>query len=106
MASNKTLVFTGIVLSAIGAIIAILMGIVQFTSLNPIAIAYGILYLALGLLALIFTIRLNKRYNLTYAILVFVFGIIILITGLGLNLITLSGILMILGVLLIFIAKA
>ncbi|MHA2427455.1 MAG: hypothetical protein ACXADB_05470, partial [Candidatus Hermodarchaeia archaeon] len=63
MASNKTLIFTGIVLSAIAAIIAIFYGITLIAGMSLMGIAYGILYAALGLLSLLFTVRLNKRYN-------------------------------------------
>jgi hypothetical protein len=107
LASNKTLVFTGIVLSAIAAIIAVFYGIMMIAGLDLMGIAYGILYLALGLLSLLFTVRLNKRYNSTYFILLLVFAIIFLIVGgIGLSLTALIGILMLIGVILIFVGKA
>lgn len=111
MASNRTLIFTGIVLCFIGTIIAVLLGILRLVNAIPgldlMGIAYGIIYFALGLLSLIFTIRINRRYDTTLAVLLLVFSIIFLILGgLSLSLEALIGILMLIGVILIFIGKA
>ena len=107
MAKNKTLILTGIILSAIAAIIAIFYGIMLIAGMSLMGIAYGILYLALGLLSLLFTVRLNKRYDSTYFILLLVFAIIFLIVGgIGLSLTALIGILMLIGVILIFVGRA
>ncbi len=111
LAKNTTLVFTGIVLALIAAIIATLLGVMDIAnslpSLNPVGIAYGIIYLALGLLSIIFCLRLNKRYDSTYVILLLIFAIIfIAIGGINLSLTALVGILMIIGVILIFVGKA
>ena len=73
----------------------------------PIGIAYGIIYFALGLLSLIFCLRLNRRYDSTYVILLLIFSIIfIAIGGFNLSLSALVGILMLIGVILIFVGKA
>ena len=111
MAKNTTLVFTGIVLALIAAIIAVLLGILDIVNalpgLNLTGLAYGIIYFALGLLSLIFCIRLNRRYNATYAILLLIFSIIfIAIGGISLSLTALVGILMLIGVILIFVGRA
>ncbi|MFX0079640.1 MAG: hypothetical protein ACFE8O_10420 [Candidatus Hermodarchaeota archaeon] len=107
MAKNKTLILTGIILSAIAAIIAVFYGIMLIAGMSLMGIAYGILYLALGLLSLLFCVRLNKRYDSTYFILLLVFAIIFLIVGgIGLSLTALIGILMLIGVILIFVGRA
>lgn len=110
LAANKTLVFTGFVLCVIAAIVAILIGLLDLIGALPgldlMGIAYGLIYFALGLLSLIFSIRINRRYDVTLAILLLIFSIIfIVIGGLGLSLTTLIGILMLLGVILIMVGK-
>lgn len=108
LAANKTLVFTGFVLCLIAAIVAILIGLVDLIGALPglhlMGIAYGLIYFALGLLSLIFSIRINRRYDVTLAILLLIFSIIFIVIG-GLGLITLIGILMLLGVILIMVGK-
>jgi hypothetical protein len=111
LAKNSTLVFTGIVLALIAAIIAVLLGVMDLVNalpgLNLYGIAYGIIYFALGLLSLIFCLRLYRRYNATYAILLLVFSIIfIALGGLSLSLTALVGILMLIGAILIFVGRA
>ena len=111
MARQSTLVFTGIILALIAAIIAVLLGVLDLAnslvSVNLIGIAYGIIYFALGLLSLIFCLRLNRRYDSTYVILLLIFSIIfIAIGGISLSLTALVGILMLIGVILIFVGKA
>jgi hypothetical protein len=111
LAKNNALVFTGIVLALIAAIIAILLGVSDLASslqsANLVGMAYGILYFALGLLSLVFCIRLHRRYNSTYFILLLVFSIIfIALGGISLSLTALVGILMLIGVILIFAGKA
>jgi hypothetical protein len=76
-------------------------------SLNLMGIASGIIYFALGLLSIIFCIRLNRRYDSTYTILLLIFAIIfIALGGFSLSLTALVGILMLIGVILIFVGKA
>ncbi|MFX1510867.1 MAG: hypothetical protein ACFFBR_11240 [Promethearchaeota archaeon] len=111
MAKNNALVLTGIVLALVAAIIAILLGVSDLAnslpSVNLVGIAYGIIYFALGLLALVFCIRMYRRYNSTYFILLLVFSIIfIVLGGFSLSLTALVGILMLIGVILIFAGKA
>jgi hypothetical protein len=111
LAKNNALVLTGIVLALVAAIIAILLGISDLAgsllTVDLVGIAYGIVYFALGLLSLVFCIRLHRRYNSTYFILLLVFSIIfIALGGIGLSLTALVGILMLIGVILIFAGKA
>jgi hypothetical protein len=111
LAKNNALVLTGIVLALVAAIIAILLGVSDLAnsllSVNLVGIAYGIIYFALGLLSLLFCMRLYRRYNATYFILLLVFSIIfIALGGISLSLTALVGILMLIGVILIFAGRA
>jgi hypothetical protein len=111
LAKNNALVLTGIVLALVAAIIAILLGVSDLAnsllSANLVGMAYGIIYFALGLLSLVFCLRLYRRYNSTYFILLLVFSIIfIALGGISLNLTALVGILMLIGVILIFAGRA
>ena len=111
LAKTNALVLTGIVLALVAAIIAILLGVSDLAgsllSANLVGMAYGIIYFALGLLSLVFCMRLYRRYNSTYFILLLVFSIIfIALGGLSLSLTALVGILMLIGVILIFAGRA
>ena len=109
MASNKTLLFTGFVLCLVGGIVALIVGILDIIGTLPslsMALAYGIVYFALGLLCVIFSLRINNRYDSTAVILLLVFSIIFLILGGFLSLIAVAGLLILIGAILLLVGKA
>jgi hypothetical protein len=103
--------FTGFVLCLIAAIVALLLGVLDIVSalpgLNLTGLAYGIIYFALGLLSIIFSLRINRRYDSTAVILLLIFSIIfIILGGLSLSLEALVGVLMLIGAILLLVGKA
>ena len=109
MASNKSLLFTGFVLCLIGGLVALIAGILEIIGSLPslsLGLAYGIVYCALGLLSVIFSLRVNRRYDSTAVILLLVFSIILIILGGLLTLIGVAGILMLIGAILLLVGKA
>lgn len=85
------------------------MGILDIIGSLPsidMGLAYGIVYFALGLLSVIFSIRINKRYDSTSVILLLVFSIIFIILGGLMSLIGIVGILMLIGAILLLVGKA
>jgi len=105
LAKDSGLVLAGTVLCFVASIVAVILGVLDLVALNLIS---GVIYLGLGLVCLIFTFRIYKRYFQTYAILLLVFSIIFLVAA-YLVLGTwgfLVGILMLIGVILLFVAKA
>jgi hypothetical protein len=103
--------FTGFVLCLIAAIVALLLGVLDIVNalpgLNLTGLAYGIIYFALGLLSIIFSLRINRRYDSTAVILLLIFSIIfIILGGLSLSLEALVGVLMLIGAILLLVGKA
>lgn len=101
-------------LCVVGAIIAILIGVLHLVeALPPLHIQSlidGILYLTLGLLSLILSMRVRRHYDSVYAILLLVFAILFLAFGLGIGFglgteALLIGILMLLGIILLMVGK-
>ncbi len=96
----------------IGALVAVLVGIMELVSALPSAnlngLVVGILYLALGLLSLQFSISVRRRYDPTRALLLLLFAILFLVMWywgtLGVYAI-LTGVLMLLGVIIMMIGK-
>ena len=109
--SDSTLVFTGFVLCAVAAIIAVLIGLLDLIGALPgfniNGLINGILFFALGLLSLIFSMRVRRRYYSTVAVLLLVFSILFLALGfwLGSTLAIIVGVLMLLGVIILMIGK-
>jgi hypothetical protein len=104
-------VFTGFVLCAVAAIIAVIIGLIGLIGALPgpnlEGLIDGILFFALGLLSLIFSMRVRRRYYSTVAVLLLVFSILFLALGywtLG-TLAYVVGILMLLGVIILMIGK-
>ena len=111
MAKHSPLVFTGFVLCLVAAIIAVLIGLLDLINalpgLNLNAMIDAILFLALGLLSLIFSMRIRRRYYSEVAILLLVFSILFLALGfwrLG-TLAIIVGILMLLGIIIVMIGR-
>jgi hypothetical protein len=105
LAKDSGLVLAGVILCFVAAIVAVILGVMDLVALDLIP---GVIYLCLGLVCLIFTFRIYKRYFQTYAILLLIFSIIFLVAG-YLALGTwgyLVGILMLIGVILLLVAKA
>jgi hypothetical protein len=110
--SSSSLVFTGFVLCAVAAIIAILFGILYLVNALPGfnlgGLVDGILFLVLGLLSLMFSMRVRRRYYATYTVLLLVFSILFLALGLGFGYglyALLVGILMLLGAIIIMVGR-
>ena len=115
--SNTTLVFTGFVLCAVAAIIAILIGILRLLNAVPAllslqfeALIDGILYLALGLLSLVISMRVRGHYDPILAILLLIFAVLFMVFGLGIGFglgleALLVGILLLLGAILLMVGK-
>lgn len=108
---SSSLVLVGYVLCLVAAIIAVLIGILDLVDALPglhlNGMINGILFLALGLLSLIFSLRVRRRYHSEVAILLLVFSVLFLVLGfwrLG-NLAIIVGILMLLGVIILMIGK-
>jgi len=105
MAKDSGLILAGVILCFIASIVAVILGVLDLVALDLIN---GVIFLGLGLVCLIFTFRIYKRYYQTYAILLLLFSIIFLIAGYlalgtwGL----LVGVLMLIGVILLLVAKA
>ena len=105
LAKDSGLVLAGVILCFVASIVAVILGAMDLIGLNLIS---GVIFLCLGLVCLIFTFRIYRRYYQTYAILLLVFSIIFLAAG-ALALGTwgyLVGILMLIGVILLLVAKA
>lgn len=105
LAKDSGLVLAGVILCFVASIVAVILGVMDLVALSLIN---GVIYLCLGLVCLIFTFRIYKRYYQTYAILLLIFSIIFLAAG-YLALGTwgyLVGILMLIGVILLLVAKA
>ncbi len=105
LAKDSGLVLAGVILCFIASIVAVILGVIDLVGLNLID---GVIYLGLGLVCLIFTFRIYKRYYQTYAILLLLFSIIFLVAA-ALALGTwgfLVGVLMLIGVILLLVAKA
>lgn len=96
----------------VGALVAVLVGILELVgaipSVNLNGLVVGIIYLALGLLSLQFSVQVRRHYNPTKALLLLLFAILFLIMWywgtLGVYAI-LTGLLMLLGVLLLIVGK-
>jgi hypothetical protein len=110
LAKSSGLQLAGVVLNFVGAIVAILLGVLALISFSINSLIAAVLYLALGLLSLIFTFRIYKRYHSTWAILLLVFSIIFIVIGAGTSFLGIEaaivGVLMLIGIILIFVAKA
>ncbi len=108
LAKNSGLKLAGVVLCLVASLVAILLGVLAIMGFpNPSALIEAVIYLALGILTLIFSLRIHRRYNMTYAILLLVFSLIfiVLYTMFGMYA-AIVGLLMLIGVILIFVAKA
>ncbi len=110
--SDTSLVGTGFVLCFIGALVAVLVGILELIGalqgINLEGLVVGILYLALGLLSLQFSVQVRRHYDPTKALLLLLFAVLFLIMWywhtLGVYAI-LVGVLMLIGVLLMIVGK-
>jgi hypothetical protein len=110
--SDTSLVGTGFILCFIGALIAVLVGILELInaipSVNLNGLVVGIIYLALGLLSLQFSVQVRRHYNPTKGLLLLLFAVLFLIMWywgtLGIYAI-LVGVLMLIGVLLMIVGK-
>lgn len=98
----------------VAAIIAILFGILDLVSaLSSLpglsrSLIDGILFLALGVLSLMFSMRVRRRYYATYAVLLLVFSILFLALALGFGYglsAFLVGVLMLLGAIILMIGR-
>jgi hypothetical protein len=105
MAKDSGLVLAGVILCFIASIVAVVLGVLDLVALDLIS---GIIFLGLGLVCLIFTFRIYKRYYQTYTILLLLFSIIFLVAA-YLAIGTwgyLVGVLMLIGAILLLVAKA
>ena len=108
--SDRTLVATGEILTLLGAFVALIVGVIEIVGGFPfsLALAVGIAYFALGLLSVLFTLQIRRRYDTTKTILLLVFAILFLILwtqgGLGIYA-AVTGILMLIGVIILIIGK-
>jgi len=102
------------VLCIVAAIIAILIGVLRLVDALPHlhlqSLIGGILYLALGLLSLVLSMRVRRHYDPVFAILLLLFAILFLAFGLGIGFglgteALLIGILMLLGTILLMVGK-
>ena len=112
MGRRSPLVFTGFVLCAVAAIIAILFGVLYLVTalpgVNLRGLIDGILFLALGVLSLMFSMRVRRRYYATFAVLLLVFSILFLALALGFGYglpAILVGILMLLGTIILMVGR-
>lgn len=110
--SDPTLVSTGFILCFIGALVAVLVGIIDlvngFLGVNLERIIVGVLYFALGLLSLQFSVKVRRHYDPTKAMLLLLFAVLFIVMALwsilGIYAI-LTGVLMLLGIILLIIGK-
>ena len=108
LAKSSGLKFAGSILCIVASIVAILLGVIAVMGFpNPNALIEAVLYLALGLISLLFSFRIFNKYNATYAILLLVFSIIFIALYVILGLYSaIVGLIMLIGAILIFIDKA
>lgn len=108
LAKSSGLVLAGVILCFVASIIAVLLGIVELLGMSLNALINAVILIALGLVCLIFTLRIYRKYYQTYTILLLVFSIIFIV--LGVTLIGtygwIVGILLLLGAILLLVAKA
>jgi len=110
--SDTSLVGTGFILCFIGALVAVLVGIIELIAalqgVNLERLIIGIIYLALGLLSLQFSVQVRRHYNPTKALLLLLFAVLFIVMALwsilGIYAI-LVGVLMLIGVLLMIVGK-